>query len=126
MRTLVLPLALVLCAAAIAQEAPPAAALPCPKVALTAPDEIKAGEAMKVSASLSGGDPEVTPTYNWSVSAGTVSSGQGTSTITVDTGDVEQDTITVAVEVGGFAPECAVVDSASTMVERPAKPQPPR
>jgi hypothetical protein len=41
-------------------------------------------------ASVTGGDENVTPTYNWTVSDGTIDSGQGTSTITIDTSTVER------------------------------------
>jgi hypothetical protein len=129
MRRVLLPMAVLLCAAfpAFAQDAPPEPALPCPKLKVTAPDEVKVGDELKVSASLTGGDPDVTPTYNWSVTSGAISSGQGTPSITVDTADVEQDTITATVEIGGYSQDCAVFDSATTNVEpkAPAPPPPP-
>jgi hypothetical protein len=61
---------------------------------------------------VSGGDPNVTPTFNWAVSAGTISSGQGTSSITVDTtGLPNSSTVTATVDVGGYDRSCPTSDS---------------
>src|SRR5258705_8817221 len=60
-------------------------------------------------------------TYNWSVSAGTISGGQGTSSITVDTAGLGGQTVTATVELGGLDPSCARTASCSTQV-RPEKP----
>src|SRR5689334_17754102 len=57
----------------------------CPTTKMTCPDLVKVGEKLTFTANVQGGDQNVTPTYNWAVSAGKISSGQGTSTITVDT-----------------------------------------
>lgn len=86
-----------------AQDAPPS----CPKVSVSCPDTVKAGEDLKFTAAVNGGASGVTPTYNWSVSAGSIKSGQGTSTIVVDTADTGGQTITATVDVGGFARECS-------------------
>jgi hypothetical protein len=56
------------------------------------------------------------PTYNWSVSAGTISSGQGTSVITVDTAGVGGQTVTATVELGGVDPACSRTASCTTSV----------
>jgi len=61
-------------------------------------------------------------TYNWSVSAGTISSGQGTSSITVDTAGLGGQTVTATVEVGGLDPACSRTASCSTSVTAPAPP----
>ncbi len=45
-------------------------------------------------------------TYNWSVSAGTITSGQGTSTITVDTTGLGGQSVTATVSIGGADPSC--------------------
>ena len=62
----------------------------------------------------------VSETYNWTVSAGTITSGQGTSSITVDTKGTGGQTITATVEVGGVDPTCNRTASCST----PVKPKP--
>ena len=56
-------------------------------------------------------------TYNWSVSAGTISSGQGTSSISVDTKGVGGQTVTATVELGGVDPACSRTASCTTSVK---------
>jgi hypothetical protein len=68
------------------------------------------------TASVSGGDPAVTPTYNWTVSAGTITSGQGTSTITVDTTGTGGQSITATVTVGGYPSSCNVSSSCTNSI----------
>lgn len=92
----------------------------CPTTRVSCPDMVNAGEPLTITANVSGGDPNVTPTYNWTVSAGTISSGQGTSTITVDTTSLtENSSVTATVELGGFDRECgygSTVGSCTTSV----------
>jgi PKD-like domain len=92
----------------------------CPTTRVSCPDMVNAGEPLTMTANVSGGDPNVTPTYNWTVSAGTISSGQGTSTITVDTTSLtENSSVTATVELGGFDRECgygSTVGSCTTSV----------
>jgi hypothetical protein len=87
----------------------------CPKTNVACPDSVDAGGKLSFSADVRGGDSQVTPTYNWSVSAGSISSGQGTSTIEVDTSEVTGGgTITATVDVGGFNRECGYGSTASS------------
>lgn len=91
----------------------------CPKVMTTSASEpVKSGTPLTFTSTVSGGDANVTPTYNWSVSAGTISSGQGTSVITVDTTGVEG-SITATVDVGGFDRSCSTSASSTSDVEKP-------
>jgi hypothetical protein len=55
------------------------------------------------------------------VSAGTISSGQGTSTITVDTTGVAQ-SVTATVTIGGLDPTCNATASCTTGVKPAPKP----
>jgi len=79
----------------------------CPTLSVDGPSGLTApGQPMTFTASVSGGDV----TYNWTVSAGTISSGQGTSSITVDTAGVAPGTnITATVNISGVAPNCGCV-----------------
>jgi len=53
-------------------------------------------------------------TYNWSVSAGTISSGQGTASITVDTtGLAPNSNVTATVDLGGLDAACQCPSNAS-------------
>ncbi len=61
------------------------------------------GSPMTFTANLTGG---ADVTYNWTVSTGTISSGQGTSAITVDTTGLAGQTVTATVELGGLKPDC--------------------
>jgi hypothetical protein len=88
----------------------PVTAPPCPTVTVSCPDTGRAGTPVTFTANVSGGDTNVTPTFNWTVSAGTISSGQGTSSITVDTTGVTG-TITATVDVGGYDRSCSTSNS---------------
>jgi hypothetical protein len=103
---------------ALAQEA----AVSCPTVTVSCPDSVRVGEELTYTASISGGDAEVQPTFNWTVSAGAISSGQGTSTIIVDTTGTGGQTITATVDVGGFPRECMTSNSCTTSVAAKSVP----
>ncbi|HEX9919834.1 MAG TPA: hypothetical protein VGA87_11735, partial [Pyrinomonadaceae bacterium] len=76
--------------------APASAEQQCPTVTVSCPDTAAENleDALTFTANVSGGDPNVTPTFNWTVSAGTISSGQGTSSIKVDTTGIGGQTVT--------------------------------
>src|SRR5829696_2229245 len=92
----------------------------CPNVSIYCPDVQQAGTPVTFTASVSGGTAGVTPVYNWVVSAGTIISGQGTATITVDTAGLAGQPITATVEVAGYNLECRAQCQASL----PASPNP--
>ena len=92
------------------------APIACPTVSVSCPDDVSAGSPITFTASVNGGDTNVTPTYNWTVSAGTISGGQGTSSITVDTTGLGNQTVTATVDVGGFDRTCSASSSCSTTV----------
>ncbi|MBC7932480.1 MAG: PKD domain-containing protein [Rubrivivax sp.] len=92
----------------------------CPTVRVSCPSEARAGDPVTFTANVENGDPNVTPTYNWTVSAGTISSGQGTSSITVDTTGLGGQTVTATVDVGGFDRSCSASNSCSTAIPRVA------
>ena len=94
----------------------------CPKVNVSCPDTVKSGADLTFTVAVSGGASGVTPTYNWTVSAGSIKSGQGTSTIVVDTADTGGQTITATVDVGGFARECSTSSSCTVSVEKKVAP----
>lgn len=95
---------------------------PCPTVRVSCPDTVKENEPLTFTADVSGGDQNVTPTYNWTVSAGTISSGQGTSSITVDTTGTGGQTVTATVDVGGYDRACSTSSSCTTSVTKSASP----
>ncbi len=89
---------------------------PCPTVSVTCPSDVDQGGALTFNASVS---PSGNVTYNWSVSAGTIASGQGTSSITVETGNLGGQSVTATVEVGGLDPACTKTASCTTAVKPP-------
>ncbi|MEP6637518.1 MAG: hypothetical protein ABJB97_12395 [Acidobacteriota bacterium] len=90
---------------------------PCPTVSVSCPSDVDQGAPITFSASVNGGPSNMSATYNWSVSAGTISGGQGTSSITVDTAGLAGQTVTATVELGGVDPACARTASCSTAVK---------
>jgi hypothetical protein len=79
---------------------------------------------MTFTANLSGGDQN-NITYNWSVSAGTIESGQGTPSITVrTTPELAGGNVTATVNIGGTDPACNCTTSASETAGVTAPPQP--
>ncbi len=87
----------------------------CPTVNVSCPNDVEGGQTVKFTASVSGGDPNVTPTYNWRVSAGSIASGQGTDTITVDTNGLPgNSSVTATVDVGGYDRSCSTSDDCTT------------
>lgn len=79
---------------------------PCPTVWVTCPAVADSKQPIVFEASVAGGDPDVKVTYSWSVTAGKITSGQGTSKITVDASGIGRQSITATVKVGGFNPLC--------------------
>ncbi|HWS54655.1 MAG TPA: hypothetical protein VN228_11025 [Pyrinomonadaceae bacterium] len=90
----------------------------CPNVSIYCPDVTQTGAPITFTASVSGGTAGVTPVYNWRVSEGTILSGQGTPSITVDTAGLGGRQITATVEVEGYNLECR----ASCQSSLPAPP----
>ncbi|HKO59594.1 MAG TPA: hypothetical protein VJV03_00410 [Pyrinomonadaceae bacterium] len=89
---------------------------PCPTVSVSCPSDVELGQPITFTSSVS---TDQSVTYNWSVSAGTISSGQGTSSITVDTTGLGGQTVTATLELGGLDPACSRTASCSTSVSAP-------
>ena len=93
----------------------------CPNVSIYCPDTVAPGQPVTFTANVSGGTPNVTPQYNWTVSAGTITSGQGTTSITVDTSALAGRPVTAKVEVMGYELQCNA--SCTTQVPQRAEPR---
>jgi hypothetical protein len=74
----------------------------CPNLVIYCPDTVAANSPVTFTVEASGGSPGVTPTYNWRISAGQITGGQGTNSITVDTTGLGGKAITATVEVAGY------------------------
>ncbi len=80
----------------------------CPAVEIVCPTNPVMGQPLTFSSRLAGGVPAtVSPVYNWTVSAGTIISGQGTDTIRVDTTGLAGEIVRASLSVGGYNLECA-------------------
>ena len=92
----------------------------CPSVSVTCPTETDEDVHTTFTANFTHGTLRISETYKWKVSAGTISSGQGTSSITVDTTGLGGQLLTARVEVGGIDSACKRTASCST----PVRPRP--
>lgn len=86
---------------------------PCPVVSVSCPGDFENQTATFV-ASVTGGDPEDKLTYKWSVSAGKIVSGQGTSKLLVDATNLGTQPITATVLIDGAHPACTITPASCT------------
>lgn len=82
----------------------------CPTVNISCPETVKENEPVTFVAEISGGTPApgMSPTYNWTISAGRIISGQGTLRLTVDTTELAGQTLRANLDVNGFGAPCPV------------------
>ncbi len=105
---------------AVVRNCPPARPI-CPNISTYCPDVAQTGAPVTFTASTSGGTPGITPVYRWTLSAGTITAGQGTPTITVDTAGLAGQPITASVEVEGYNLSCRA--SCQSSVPAPVQPR---
>jgi len=74
----------------------------CPLITVSGPDAPGPDGSLTFTANVSGGDPNVTPTFRWKVSAGEIKGGQGTYTITVEASNALGQFVTATLDVGGY------------------------
>jgi len=86
---------------------PPPPPPTCPNVGIVCPDRVVLGEPLTFSSTVTGGSPGITPIYNWTVSAGTIIDGQGTSTIHIDTTGLAGQSVTATLRMGGYTLDCS-------------------
>jgi len=102
-----------------------AEAAPCPSISVQIQPGpiVRDGQHIYFAANITGGDPKVSPQIVWSTSAGTVTQGQATRRIEVDTtgaGASQEREIKADLWVGGYASECEVQASGSVKIIAPA------
>jgi hypothetical protein len=94
----------------------------CPNVSVSCPEAGKENAPVTFTATISGGSQNITPGYNWTVSAGRIISGQGTPSITVDTGGLAGQTVRASVDITGFGTPCPASCSVSIpIMNKPRK-----
>ena len=80
----------------------------CPAIEISCPTYVAMDQPLTFTSRYSGGIPaNVTPVYNWTVSAGTIIAGQGTDTIKVDTAGLAGQTVRASLSMGGYNLECS-------------------
>jgi hypothetical protein len=94
---------------------PPRPEIVCPNVTVTCPERGTEDAPITFTATLSGGSANITPTYNWTINAGHIISGQGTPSITVDTKGLGGQSVRANLDVGGFGMRCPA--SCATAIE---------
>lgn len=87
----------------------------CPSVAINCPERVATGQPLTFTSSLTGGTGNVPRIFNWTVSAGRIIQGQGTSSITVDTTGLEGQTLNASLAMTGYETDC----SASCSIQFP-------
>jgi hypothetical protein len=93
----------------------------CPTITIYCPDTVKLGAPVTFQVNATGGTAGITPSYNWTVSAGTITDGQGTNTITVDTAGLAGQSITAKVQVVGYNLDCSA--TCTTQVPQRVEPR---
>lgn len=79
----------------------------CPSVGIDCPEQVRVGQPATFRSTLTGGTGNVPKIYNWTVSGGKIVSGQGSSSITVDTTGMEGQSLKASLVMGGYDEECA-------------------
>jgi hypothetical protein len=92
----------------------------CPLASIYCSEAISGEQPVTCTASTSGGTPGVRPAYHWTITAGRVIGGQGTSSIKVDTTGFSGQGLKGRVELVGYGLDCICSVWASTLV-RPAE-----
>jgi hypothetical protein len=93
----------------------------CPQISVSCSPYFKEGEPITFVASVNGGNPNVVPSYNWTIAAGRIVQGQGTSSIEVDTLGFGR-TFTATVRISGLDQSCPTTASCSIIPGTPAPP----
>jgi hypothetical protein len=92
----------------------------CPAIEISCPTNVAIDQPLTFTSRYSGGIPaNVAPVYNWTVSAGTIISGQGTDTITVDTAGLAGQTVRASLSMGGYNLECSAECAVSIPLPKP-------
>lgn len=95
----------------------------CPKIETHGPSaSVVAGDAVTFVANVSGGDLKAVIKYDWSVSIGKITKGQGSPAIVVDSSAAGDQTITATVEIGGVDERCSRTSSVSADIKAAVKP----
>jgi hypothetical protein len=79
-------------------------------------NRVTPGTAIKLEAYVMSTVPDLPLTYNWIISSGKITSGQGTRTITVDTSGLSSQFVTATVKIDGMPEGCPTTASYKVQV----------
>lgn len=96
----------------------------CPSISASSNGSVTAGTDLVFTASTNGKGAD-NGRYNWTVSNGTITSGQGTSSINVSTNGLGGQSVTATVDLTGLCAECGPT-TASATGDVAAPPTPPK
>jgi hypothetical protein len=88
----------------------------CPTVKVSGMDTVPCAVPLTFTAKVDGAPTNAKLSYNWIVSAGTISSGQGTPSITVDTTGIGGMSVEATVQVTGFPEMCEGKATSATAI----------
>jgi hypothetical protein len=94
---------------------PPAVIADCPTVTVSCQDTGLVGQLITFTATVSGGDPDVTPTFKWTAPDFNIVGGEDTYEINVGT-PARGGKIVATVEIGGYDRACSMTASCTTFV----------
>lgn len=94
-----------------------AAQTPCASIEVSGPTEVDPGAPVEFKVTVTGTIHTTKPEFKWTVSAGTITSGQGTGEISVDTTGLGGQEIIATVELSGAPPGCKASSSKPTQVK---------
>jgi len=92
----------------------------CPNVSIVCPDDVLVDKPLTFSANVTGVSAGSTPVYHWTVSAGRIIEGLGTSSIRVDTTGLAGQAVTATISIGGYRLDCSA--SCSVQIPLPVPP----
>lgn len=95
----------------------------CPNISITCPEPVTMGAPLTFIADVTGGTSGAQASYNWTVSAGTIMSGQGTPTITVSTAGLGGQEVRASLNVNGYGGLNCAASCATTVQTERIKPR---
>jgi hypothetical protein len=98
-------------------ERPPAV---CPAVTVSCPSALEPLKPITFEAIVTGGEPGAKAVITWTLTAGKILSGQGTSKITVSAPETERRSLTATASLDGADPSCPTIASCTINIDEAA------
>lgn len=74
----------------------------CPNITVSCPDKVELNAPLTFCVNVAGGSPDVKQVFEWTISAGRISSGEGTNCITVDTTGLAGQSVRATLNMPGY------------------------